>query len=150
MEQGTIQQAQGLIQQYGLVEGILIYVVIMTVLIIAWNVYQNQTVKKFDKKSDKIDDIEQMLTQMKLDHQKDVSRMELMIQERVRYEWAENHLIPKIDSLSQDVSKLTIGIEHQAKTGDILAKSVNHLSSVLEGVLSRVADLEHMPGRNSS
>lgn len=151
--QATIKEAQGLIQQYGVLEGILIYIVILTVLIIGWNVYQQIASKKIRDQhkewADRLAAISASVTAltsenqvMRLDTQKELARIELMVNDRVRHEWVEKQLVPKIDRLSNDVAKLSTGIEHQVKSEDALAKSIQGLTNVISNMDRRVSRLE--------
>lgn len=158
MSQAT---AQGLIEKFGPVEGLLIWAAIFTAIYIINNWLQRRDMKT--KAVSPIQELQEeirslrvargsildMLNKNMLDQQREIARIELAVEKRVPFDWAEKLLIPKIDTLAGDVSKLTVNVENQIKmtesqiaVGKELAVSINALTSTIRDHDARIRLLE--------
>lgn len=173
----SMNSAEGLMEKFGPVEGLLIWVAILTAMFIVNNVLQNRYFK--NKAVDPVADLKERCTALEaakdslmvevqgLRHsrgdmldalgkndlrlQKEVGRLEVSIEKRATYTWAEDKLLPKIEHLGRDVSQLSSNVqtqikmqESQVQVAEKLAGSITDLSKAIREHDLRLSKLERV------
>lgn len=143
LEQKTMQGAISLIDKFGLVGGLAIYLILLTGAFIAWNIVQSRSFKRnaIDPVKENKEEIGKLRDRYgELKDQNSELRVEL--EKRVTHEYADNKLLPKIDQLGKDVVKLSNTLENQNKSFDRMASSIEKLANALAKHDMRINVLE--------
>lgn len=149
--------AVGLIEKFGPVEGMIIYAVIFTLIYIfhSWSQgrkLNQEAINPIQELNSKIAanaaEINMLratkgstlntIGQQALEFQKEIARLELLIEKRVPFDWAEEKLLPKIDELGKDVGRLGVNLEVQTKMAQAQMQIHEQLTTAIKTLTTTI------------
>lgn len=149
-EQKTIQNGLALAQEWGpyltlsVIFGIIIFTAIIAFILYAKNVKKHAVDPSIDNAKDIANNSKDIANNKKEidelrkkygDAKEEVNALKVELEKRVPFTWAEDKILPRMDSIDQSVSKLALVTEkymtiteQHTKTGEQLTKAIDKLS----------------------
>ncbi|MCK5581955.1 MAG: hypothetical protein KAJ18_11865 [Candidatus Omnitrophica bacterium] len=72
------------------------------------------------------------LSEAKLDFEKRMADIRVQLEKRITFNWMEGKILPKIDTLTETVSKLSVVVERDQSNVQILSESIPKLVIAIE------------------